>query len=66
MLASAVLCGAHARLAARGRWALNEKRLVTRAGLEDAEPVLAAVGLDPARAVRDVSALLRIDPLAIR
>jgi hypothetical protein len=66
MLASAVLCGAHARLAARGEWALNEKRLVRRAGLEEAEPVLAAVGHDPARAVQDVSELLRIQPLAIR
>jgi exonuclease VII large subunit len=61
-----VLCGAHARLAARGEWALNEKRLVRRAGLEEAEPVLAAVGHDPARAVQDVSELLRIQPLAIR
>jgi hypothetical protein len=36
MLAGAILCTAHARLAERFEWALNEKRLVERAGLEDA------------------------------
>jgi hypothetical protein len=66
MLAGAVLCAAHARLAARRDWALNEKGLVARAGLQDAERPLAAAGSDPVRAVTEVSALLGIRPLAIR
>ena len=38
MLVHAVLCAAHARLAARREWVLNEKDLVRRAGLEAASP----------------------------
>ena len=39
-LAQAVLSTAEARLAARGEWALNEKRIVTRAGLDDVQHLL--------------------------
>jgi hypothetical protein len=34
LLAQAVLQVAHARLAERGEWALNEKRMVEQTGLE--------------------------------
>ena len=54
MLALAVLCVAHARLAERREWALNEKGVVRRAGLSDVEalfPDVAAVasglGVEP-------------------
>lgn len=44
LLADAVLRESHARLASRREWALNEKRLVARAGLGDARPLLASAG----------------------
>jgi hypothetical protein len=46
-LARAVLEAAHSRLAARGVWALNEKRLVARAGLEQLIPRFARLGSTP-------------------
>jgi hypothetical protein len=46
-LARAVMAVAHARLAERGEWALNEKRLVERAGLTAADEVLAHLGTGP-------------------
>jgi predicted nucleotidyltransferase len=65
MLANAVLCAGHARLAARREWVLNEKRLVERAGLGDAAAVLAAPG-DLGAAVARVAAVLGIEPLPVR
>jgi hypothetical protein len=53
MLASAVLCAAHAQLAGRREWVLNEKRLVSRAGfegaqaLESVQAVAEAIGVEP-------------------
>lgn len=44
MLADAILCAAHARLAERREWVLNEKLLVQRAGLDAVGGVLAAPG----------------------
>lgn len=44
LLADAVLRESHARLAARREWALNEKRIVARAGLDAARPLLADAG----------------------
>ena len=44
MLAQAVLCTAHARLAQGHTWVLNEKRLVNRAELADAHAALARAG----------------------
>lgn len=44
LLARAAISSAHARLAARGAWALNEKGILERAGLEEATDVLTAVG----------------------
>jgi hypothetical protein len=52
----AVLATAQGRLAAAGSWVLNEKRLVERAGLTEAQALLARVDLQ--RTERDLSALL--------
>ncbi|MGH2614390.1 MAG: nucleotidyltransferase domain-containing protein [Thermomicrobiales bacterium] len=64
LLARAVLGVAHARLAARGVWALNEKGLIARAGLEDAAEILTAVGWTPQRLIDSVTKvrdLLRLE-----
>jgi predicted nucleotidyltransferase len=66
MLAAAILCAAHARLAARREWVLNEKRLVQRAGLERAQAVLASAGPDLEASVAAVAELLGIEPLSVR
>lgn len=60
MLAHAVLCAAHARLAARREWVLNEKRLVGRAGLEAVAPLLAEVGGSAAELGATVAAVGRV------
>lgn len=63
MLAHAVLAAAHAALAERGEWALNEKRLVDRAGLGAARQVLASLGATPdalAESCERVRALLGV------
>jgi predicted nucleotidyltransferase len=69
MLANAVLCVAHARLAERSEWALNEKRLVQRAGLGELQSLVA--GADARRtgledAVTAVADALSVAPLALR
>jgi hypothetical protein len=64
MLASAVLCAAHARLAARGEWVLNEKRLAARAGLDDAGA--GRPGDDLPAAVARVAEAIEIEPLRPR
>jgi len=46
-LARATMAVAHARFVQRGMWALNEKRLVQRAGLEPADEIIATVGKEP-------------------
>jgi predicted nucleotidyltransferase len=69
MLAGAVLCAAHARLAARREWVLNEKRLVARAGLEETDAMLGAAGTTPdqlSRTVDAVATALGIEPLPVR
>jgi hypothetical protein len=53
-LAQAVLATAHARLTAAGEWVLNEKGLVTRAGLDDAAGILA----DPTARLADLPTAL--------
>ena len=66
MLASAVLCVAHARLARRREWVLNEKRLVQRAGLYEAQAVVGRAGAscdDLIRAVSALSTALQIERL---
>lgn len=69
MLSNAVLCVAHARLAERREWVLNEKRLVQRADLDHAHALLARAGETASgleATVVDVSDLLRVPPLTIR
>ena len=55
LLARAVLASAHARLASRGSWALNEKGIIARAGLEEAGEILTAVGWTPKRLEDSIS-----------
>jgi hypothetical protein len=45
LLAQATIATAHARLAARAEWAINEKGIVERAGLSEAQNALAGAGL---------------------
>lgn len=45
-LAQAILSTAEGRLAAAGEWALNEKRIITRAGLDDTEHLLGVADLE--------------------
>jgi predicted nucleotidyltransferase len=69
MLADAVLSAAHARLAERREWVLNEKRLVERAGLLDVQPLLAAAGATSAELAATVAAIageLDVPPLSAR
>ncbi len=64
LLARAVMAAAHARLAGHGTWALNEKGLVSRAGLDEAAEILAAVGWTPQRlqdSVARMRQLLRLE-----
>jgi predicted nucleotidyltransferase len=65
MLAHAVLCVAHARMAERREWVLNEKRLVGRAGLEGVQDLIGAqTGLP--ESVAAVAGTLGVEPLAPR
>jgi hypothetical protein len=69
MLADAVLCAAHARLAERREWVLNEKRLVARADLGETQALLAAPGATAAEleaTVGAVAAAVGVEPLAAR
>lgn len=69
MLVDAALCAAHARLAQRGEWVLNEKRLLQRAGLEEIHALVAHPGTtapELSATVTAVAELLEIQPLAAR
>ena len=69
MLAVAVLCAGHARMAERSEWVLSEKRLVERAGLEgaaEAMPVAVGTGRGLGSCVADVSERLGARPFALR
>lgn len=60
--ARAVMEAAHARCCARGRWVLNEKRILGPAGLEDVQPLFGAIpqGAEALRAwVERVAAALQ-------
>ena len=57
-LCQAVLAAAQGRLAAAGEWALNEKRLVSRAGLDGIQDRLAQPRHDLSALVADVRACL--------
>ncbi|HET6449164.1 MAG TPA: nucleotidyltransferase domain-containing protein [Conexibacter sp.] len=69
MLVGAALSAAHARLAQRREWALNEKRLLLRAGLDDVQALLAPAamaGTTLPATVAAVSSALGIPPLTAR
>lgn len=66
MLAQAVLCTAHARLAERREWVLNEKHLVQRAGLEPIQALFAGSDAAIAETVAAVATALDIEPLVAR
>jgi predicted nucleotidyltransferase len=69
MLVDAALCTAHARLAERREWALNEKLLLQRAGLEGLEGLLPSGEAAEAQLVSAVAAFgeaLGADPLTAR
>jgi hypothetical protein len=55
---------AHARLAQRGVWTLNEKRLVQRAGLAQAEEILASIGKEPRELTQAVGRMRELLGLA--
>jgi hypothetical protein len=60
-----VMATAQARLAERREWALNEKGLVQRAGLEAADRLLSAAGAEAdglVRTVGEIRALLGLYP----
>jgi hypothetical protein len=56
-LARAVIEAAHARLAARGSWVLNEKRIVQRAGLDRLTAHFANLGRTPGELQHAVQAI---------
>ena len=60
MLVDAVLSVAHAQLAERREWVLSEKRLVQRAGFEEAQPLLAKPGCTSAELTATVAAVSAI------
>jgi predicted nucleotidyltransferase len=60
MLAQAALCAAHARLAERREWVLNEKGLIRRAGLDAVGPLIGSGDVDA------IAELLGVEPLAAR
>ena len=66
LLAQAVLCTAHALLAERSEWVLNEKRLVQRADLGAAEELFAEPGPDLTATVAAVAGALDTEPLVAR
>jgi hypothetical protein len=62
LLAQATIATAHARLAARAEWAINEKGIVERAGLSEAQNALAGAGLsDLLDATVGVRRMLELD-----
>jgi hypothetical protein len=60
LLARAAIASAHARLAARGLWALNEKEIIARANLDEANEILAAVGRTPRRLQASVARMREV------
>lgn len=68
MLVDAALCTAHARLAERREWVLNEKRLLQRAALDDVQQLFStpAAGTDLTATVAAVGRALEATPLAAR
>ncbi len=54
-LATAAVQMGHSVLAARGEWVTNEKRLLERAGLREADRIIGALSASPGAAVRAVT-----------
>lgn len=65
-LARAVMQIAHARLAHQGVWALNEKRMAARSGLDALAPVFASLGSDPPELHRAVDAVQQVREAVVR
>jgi predicted nucleotidyltransferase len=63
MLTRAVAQAAHGVLAGRGEWVLNEKQLVARAGLTEADTLLGGLWTIPAETLAAVRALIAPPPL---
>jgi Nucleotidyltransferase domain len=59
-VAQAVLSTAQGRLAADGEWALNEKRIISRAGLSDVQALLMGTDLDGV--TQQIRQLLNLSP----
>jgi predicted nucleotidyltransferase len=59
-LGQAVCQASHAVLAERGEWVTNEKRLVERAGLREADRLLLGVTADPGRLTQVVDDTMRL------
>jgi predicted nucleotidyltransferase len=64
MISRATAQAAHSVLASRGEWILNEKRLVARAGLEEADTLLGGLWTIPAETLSAVRALIAPPALA--
>jgi hypothetical protein len=62
--ARAALATAHARLAERGEWVLNEKGLIARAGLSDVGAIMACVGPTPESMAASVARMRSVLGLA--
>ena len=59
-LAVAALAEAHARFTERAEWYLPEKDMLTRAGLDDVQPIIGALGDDLRAGVAAMGAVLRL------
>lgn len=56
LVARALVCAAHAIVAARGEWVTNDKQLLARAGLAELDDLLGAAGTSPEHLRRTVAA----------
>ncbi|AFU03395.1 nucleotidyltransferase domain-containing protein [Nocardia brasiliensis] len=59
-IAIAAMATAHAILAARGEWVVNEKRLLARAGLRDIDAIVGRLTPDPEALARQLAAVRHV------
>ncbi|MGX1772250.1 nucleotidyltransferase domain-containing protein [Nocardia brasiliensis] len=59
-IAIAAMATAHAILAARGEWVVNEKRLLARAGLRDIDAIVGQSRANPESLARQIAAVQRV------
>ncbi|MGW4843601.1 nucleotidyltransferase domain-containing protein [Nocardia brasiliensis] len=59
-IAIAAMATAHAILAARGEWVVNEKRLLARAGLRDIDAIVGRLTPDPEALTRQLAAVRHV------